>query len=89
MNNDWSVITNGKEKELNEWKEAVLDAIANTGGDIPITFTARKAVDWLVKTNVEMCLDRRISLAADKLYWEGYDNGYDTAFDIYYTEDER
>lgn len=48
----------------NTWREAVLDALASTGGDMPVTATPAEIVRAVIDANVQIALDPRVSDAA-------------------------
>lgn len=47
-----------------DWREAVLDALASTGGDMPATATPAEIVRAVIDANVQIALDPRVSDAA-------------------------
>ena len=51
-------------QQTTDWREAVLDALASTGGDMPATATPAEIVRAVIDAHVQIALDPRVSDAA-------------------------
>lgn len=60
----WRDAQSAAPAQPNTWREAVLDALASTGGDMPATATPAEIVRAVIDAHVQIALDPRVSDAA-------------------------